>query len=139
MSALFSGNCIGKPVNVELGLDSQGRPRVRWNMEVTQGDHKGKTANYSGKLDPDNIKYTKRDMMAIGWAGKDVKTFAADVAKANKEVPFVAEVVEWNGNSWTSVKFGGAKPLAAADTETLNKLNGWFSEADAGGESDAPF
>ena len=53
MAILFEGTCIGKPVNVEFGGD-KGKPRVRWQMEVTQGPHTGKRANYSGKLDPDN-------------------------------------------------------------------------------------
>lgn len=139
--SLFEGNCTGKAVNVEIGLDSNGKARVRWNMEVTKGDHKGKLANYSGKLDPDNIKWTKRDMMAIGWQGKDVKTFVADVEKAAREIPFTAEIADYNGRQWTSAKIGGAAPLQAPDRGTVDKLNGWFAEVgdSQGGGSDAPF
>lgn len=59
--SLFEGqNLPGKALNPEFGADSSGRPRVRWNMEVVDGEHRGKVANYSGKLDPENIKWTKR-------------------------------------------------------------------------------
>jgi len=51
-------------VNVEFGADNGGKPKVRWEMEATEGEHKGKRASYSGKLDGDNIKWTKRDMIA---------------------------------------------------------------------------
>ncbi len=141
MSALFEDpNCIGKAVNIEFGADNQGRPRVRWEMEVLDGPHAGKRAKYSGKLDAENIKWTKRDMLAIGWQGKSVKTFVEDATKAaaaGKKVPFAAEIANHNGNSWTSAKMSGALPLAALDASKVADVDRWFAEAgDVGSQSD---
>ena len=135
MAVLFEGECVGKVVNPEVGLDSQNRPRVRWDMIVADGDHKGKRANYSGKLDPENIKFTKRDMVSVGWAGKDVRTFVDDVKKADRAVPFTAEIASFKRDDgsvseWTSAKFnGGSKPLGQMDRDGFDKVNRWFSEA----------
>lgn len=141
MSALFEDpNCIGRAVNIEFGADNQGRPRVRWEMEVLDGPHAGKRAKYSGKLDADNIKWTKRDMIAIGWKGKSVKTFVADATTAaadGKKVPFSAEIANHNGNQWTSAKMSGALPLAQLDASKVADVDKWFAEAGevTGGDS----
>lgn len=128
--ALFEGtNLPGRAINPEIGPDANGRPRVRWNMEVVDGEHKGKAANYSGKLDPENIKWTKRDMIAIGWKGVDVRTFVDDVKAANRVVPFTAEIAEFNGRSWTSAKMTGAAPLGQFDKDKAAEVNRWFAEA----------
>ena len=147
--SLFEGsNLPGRPINVEFGADAQNRPRVRWNMEVVEGEHKGKIANYSGKLDPDNIKWTKRDMIAIGWKGLDVRTFVEDVKAANRVVPFTAEIAEYNGRQWTSAKMTGAAPLGQLDNEKVADVNKWFAEAgdvapsngaSSGARDDIPF
>ncbi len=147
--ALFEGSCIGKPVNVEFG-GSGGKPKVRWEMEATEGEHKGKRASYSGKLDPDNIKWTKRDMIAIGWKGKDVRTFVDDVKAQTGTVPFVAEIARFNRpdgsvSEWTSAKMTGALPLEALDKDKVDNVNKWFAEAGDiapaanGANSDIPF
>lgn len=133
-SALFEGSCIGKPVNVEFGADNNGRPRVRWEMEATEGEHKGKRASYSGKLDPENIKWTKRDMIAIGWKGVDVRTFVDDVKARTGTVPFLAEIARYDRpdgtvSEWTSAKMTGALPLAALDKDKVDNVNRWFAEA----------
>lgn len=150
MAALFEGNCNGKAVNVEFGADGNGKPRVRWEMEVVDGPHAGKRARYSGKLDLDAIKYTKRDMMTIGWKGQDVRTFVSDVAKAALVVPFTAEIARFERdgkvNEWTSAKFAGsAKPLGELDADKVASVNRWFSEvpseqpATPGPDPDLPF
>lgn len=144
--ALFEGKgLIGRAINVEIGADSQGRRRARWTMEVTQGEHKGSIAAYSGKLDPDNIKYTKRDMMAIGWNGVKSATFVSDVESKKLEVPFDAEIVEFNGSTWVAAKFGGAAPLAQLDKDAEREVDRLFDQAgDVGGgaaerQSPVPF
>ncbi|HWG32942.1 MAG TPA: hypothetical protein VN650_02150 [Gemmatimonadaceae bacterium] len=133
---LFEGTFSqGRVINPEIGQNSVGKPSVRWSMVVVDdGEHKGKTANYSGKLDPDNIKWTKRDMIAIGWQGKDVRTFVDDVKKANRLVPFTAEIATYKRpdgsvSEWTSARMGGAAPLNALDADAAAKVNGWFAEA----------
>lgn len=136
MPVLFEGECVGKAVNPEIGADGSGKPRVRWEMAVTEGEHRGKRASYSGKLDSDNIKFTKRDMMLIGWKGKDVRTFVSDVKAADKSVPFTAEIASntyqdsGKTSTWTSAKFsGGTKPLAELDARKVEDVNQWFAEA----------
>ena len=149
MASLFEGNCNGKAIDVEIGNDRNGKPRVRWNMLVVGGPHDGKVANYSGKLDADNIKFTKLAMVAIGWQGKDVRTFVDDVARAAKTVPFTAEIATFkrdNGkeSSWTSARSIGfsVAPLSQLDNATANEVNGWFAEVPDEGkkpDSDIPF
>lgn len=147
MAQLFEGDVIGKPVNVEFGADGGGKPRVRWEMVVVDGEHKGKRASYSGKLDTENIKWTKRDMMLIGWQGKDVRTFVADVKAADRSVSFQAEIAtntyqdSGKTSQWTSAKFsGGSKPLAPLDNDSIAKANKWFAEVPDVGQrtEDAP-
>jgi len=137
MAILFEGDCKGKAVDAEIGPDNNGRPVVRWNMLVTEGPHAGKKASYRGQLDEKNIKYTKRDMMAIGWKGKDaVGTFVNDVKAAELTVPFTAEIAEFtrdNGtvSRWTSARSIGfaAKPLGTFDKDKARDVNSWFDEA----------
>lgn len=136
MAQLFNGQCNGKVNNPEVGLDSNNKPRVRWEMEVVDGEHAGKRASYSGKLDPENIKFTKKDMMTIGWQGKDVRTFAADVKAAAKVVPFTAEIASYKRDDgsvseWTSAKFGAARPLSDLG-DKASDVNRWFAEVDGG-------
>lgn len=128
--SLFEGNCNGVVRNAELGPDGQGCMRVRWDMEVVDGEHRGKIAKYSGKLDPDKIKWTRRDMMAIGWQGVASKTFIDDVKKAgDRVISFTAEIAEFNGRQWTSAKMNGGAPLGALTDEKANEVDRWFAEA----------
>jgi hypothetical protein len=137
MAILFEGDCKGKAVDVEIGPDKNGKARVRWNMLVTEGPHAGKKASYSGKLDAEHIKYTKRDMMAIGWKGKDaVGTFVSDVKAADLTVPFTAEIAsntyEDTGKTsqWTSARSIGftTAPLGTFDKDKAKDVNSWFDE-----------
>lgn len=133
MSELFEGKKLkGRAINVELGMSGQQR-RVRWDMEIVEGEHKGKIAKYSGKLDENNIKYTKRDMKTIGWKTDKSSTFVADVKAANLVVEFDAEIAHHNGNEWVSAKLGGAVPLAALDSDAERDLDRLFAQSDDGG------
>jgi hypothetical protein len=148
MGQLFEGSFQqGRILNPEVGPNNAGKVTVRWNVTVVDdGEHKGKVANYSGKLDPDNIKWTKRDMIAIGWQGKDVRTFVDDVKKANRLVPFTAEIATYKRpdgsvSEWTSAKMSGAAPLGALSGDQAADANRWFAEApDVGAkQEDSPF
>jgi len=137
--ALFEGSCNGKAIDPEIGFDEKSNCYVvRWQMEVTEGKHAGKRASYKGKLDKQNIKYTKRDMVAIGWKGvKAVETFAADVKAADLTVPFTAEIASWEDpksgklKQWTTARSFGfaAAPLAPVPQDKIDAVNGWFDEA----------
>ena len=128
--ALFEGTCIGKPVSVEFGGDKQGRPVVRWEMEVTEGPHAGKRARYGGKLNEEQIKWTKRDMKLIGWKGDSVKTFLDDVKAANVTIEFEAMIAEHEGRQWTAARMTGALPLSQLDKEKITEVDRWFAAAD---------
>lgn len=139
--SLFEGTCNGVVRNAELGPDSSGTMRVRWDMEVVDGPHKGKIAKYSGKLDPDKIKWTKRDMIAVGWKGNSAGTFVGDTkAAADRVVEFTAEIAEYQGRQWTSAKLAGAAPLGALTNEKASEVDRWFSEAgDSPADDRIPF
>jgi hypothetical protein len=143
MSSLFEAkNLKGRAVNVEIGV-SGGRTRARWDMEIVEGEHKGRIAKYSGKMDPDNIKWTKRDMMLIGWQGQKSATFVSDVKKANKVVEFEAQIARNGDSEWVSARFGGATPLAALDSDKERELDRMFAEVPdetpSSGNSSVPF
>lgn len=138
MAILFEGEGLkGKAVDVEIGPDQNGKPVVRWNMLVVEGPHAGKKASYKGSLDEKNIRYTKRDMMALGWKGKDaVGTFVKEVRAADLVVAFTAEIASWEDPSsgkvkqWTSARSIGftAKPLGTFDEDKARDVNSWFDD-----------
>ena len=136
MAALFEGEFVGKIVNPEIGGKP---PRVKFDVIVTsEGPHKGKRAQYSGKFDEKNVKWTKRDMIAVGWQGKSARTFVEDVKKAAREVPFTAEIASFKRDDgsiseWTSAKLGAAAPLEPLDAEGFEKVDRWL------GAEDIPF
>lgn len=153
-SNLFEGEFQAKAVKPEFGSDNRGRPKIRVEMEIVDGDRKGARVPYDGKLDADAIKYTKRDMIALGWAGKDVRTFVDDVLKAGKVVPITTRIARFDPQDgrpvreWTSVgRIGGAPPLAPIASDKIGDVNQWFAEAPeldapqngAGRDSDIPF
>lgn len=154
MSNLFEGDFQAKAVKPEFGADSQGRPKVRVEMEIVEGERKGTRVPYDGKLDEKNIRYTKRHMLALGWQGKDIRSFVDDVIKAGLVVPIRTRVATYDRkdgkppSQWTSVQMIGTpvKPLAQLDGQKVNDVNDWFATADATGagqstedNSDVPF
>lgn len=130
--AIFEGNCIGRVQNCDLGADSNGQMRVRWDMQVTEGPHAGKIAKYSGKFEGENAKFTKRDMKAVGWKGEDIRTFVKDAEAAKCVIAFAAEIASFkrpNGKlaQWTAARSIGIaltplKKLDDTKAEELNKL-----------------
>ena len=148
----IEGEFLAKAVKPELGADKNNKPKVRIEFEIVEGPHAGKRVPYDGKLDPKNIKYTKRNMVAVGWQGKTAGTFVDDVLKAAVVVPITVKIVTWTNpegrtSTWSAVdRIGGsaAPPLAALDREKLRDVDSWFAEVDEGGgaaqdNSDLPF
>jgi hypothetical protein len=133
---MIEGNFQGKAVKAEIGTNKDNKPVIRAQLEITEGEHKGKRFNYEGNLKPESIKYTKRDMVALGWQGKDVMTFVDDVMKAAKVVPFDVTIATWSKpdgtvKQWESVRSIGysAPPLNAMDKTKAADVNSWFAEA----------
>lgn len=142
MSNLFEGDFNARAVKPDLGAASNGKPKIRVEFEIVDGDRKGTRVSYDGKLDAPNIKYTKRNMIAIGWQGKDVGTFVADVMKAARTVPIRTRIARYTRDDgsvseWTSVDRIGyaAAELGTLDKDKIADVNRWFAEADDG---DAP-
>jgi hypothetical protein len=144
---LFSGDFTGKAVRAEFGENRNGQPKIRIEMQVSDGQpHAGKRASYDGKLDEKNVRFTKAAMIAVGWKGQDVRTFVDDVAKAQLVVPFSVEVATFNRDDgtvseWSAVRrIGGGAQLATASKDTVTDVNKWLSEAGGSeGSSDTPF
>ena len=133
---MIEGTFQGKAVKAEIGTNKDNKPVIRAQLEVTEGEHKGKRFNYEGNLKPESIKYTKRDMVALGWQGKDVLTFVDDAMKSPKVVPFEVTIATWNKpdgsvKQWESVRSIGysAPPLNAMDKAKAADVNSWFAEA----------
>ena len=136
---LFEGTGLtGKIISAEVGGDGGGNPRARAEIEVVEGEHKGKRASWSGKINRDSAKYTFAQMRTMGWQGKDVSTFSKDAT--GKPITFEAEIASHNGSQWTSARIGGAASLAPLDNDKLRELNRLAAESDeASGDSGLPF
>ncbi|MGE3768915.1 MAG: hypothetical protein AB7L94_42075 [Kofleriaceae bacterium] len=139
---LLEGDFYGKATKVELGYRN-GKPLVRITMQVSEGEHKNKSFDYEGKLDNDNIKYTKRSLVSLGWKGQKIATAEADIKTADATVPFVLRIAEFDRKDgsevrrWTAVdRIGGAPPLEKAKPDDLAKWDSWFADVgDVGGAS----
>lgn len=143
MSNLFETEASARAVRPEFGTTPKGKPKIRVEFEIVDGDHKGKHVPWEGRLDEKSIKYTKRDMLAMGWQGKSVSTFANDVLAANKTLPIKTRIAEFKKDDgsvsrWTAVdRIGGAPPLEKADSDTTKSVDDWF--AAAGNDDSLPF
>ncbi len=149
---MISGDFQGKCSKFEFGADKNDKPMIRIEMEVVDGASKGTRVPYDGKLNPDNIKYTKQALLALGWQGKDIKTAHADITTSPKTVTFKVEIATWNKpdgsvKQWSAVRSIGfaAKPLAPLAAEKVANVNEWFAEVaqseagESNGNSDLPF
>lgn len=136
MSNLFEcDQTNAKVVSAEIGA-AKGKKKVRMVFELVEGPHAGRRASYDGKLDPENIKFTKSDMKKVGWKGVDANTFASDVAAAALVVPIDCEIVSYKypdtgkTSEWTAVRnIGGARPLDPLAGDDLREVNQWFADA----------
>lgn len=137
MANLFEGSFIGRAINVSVGKN-KGKIQIKFDMVIIDdGPYKGRTASYSGKLDDASIKWTKRDMLALGWAGLDLRTLKADVDRAGIAMPFEAVVARYKRDDGTVSEWvvarlkGGSAPLGELDELDAAKANEWFRKADA--------
>lgn len=136
-SNLFEGEFSAKAIEARLGA-YKGRRKVIVEFEICDGDRKGQRVSYDGKLDPESIKWTKRDMIALGWQGKDVRTFRDDVLAANKLMSITCEIARYvrhdgSERQWTTVRRigggGGGSPLEPLTDDQATELNRWFADA----------
>lgn len=134
------GNYQGQVVSYEFGVDGAKGPTVRIQMKVTEGPYAGQSAQFKNGFGSKAVKYTKRALLALGWAGKDIATAKEDILAAKRTVPVQIVIAEYDGNRWSSVRSIGAfgEPLAQPDQSTLKDVNQWLGEV-PGGDSDLPF
>jgi hypothetical protein len=149
---MIQGQFYGKLVKGTAKIAGRnGKTLAFAELEVIEGEHKGKRFNYEGKLDEKGIKYTKRDLMALGWKGQKSATITADCDAALEGglvVPFEVEVARWNKpdggvKEWETIRSIGRAPmkLDELDAQKLADVDGWFADAGPvdGSNSDLPF
>lgn len=146
MSALFEGDFSGRVTKADYGTDKGGKPQIRVTLEITtEGERRGVQVQYSGNFKQESIKYTKRDMLALGWRGKTIGTFVDDVldaSEAGKVVPFQVRIAEWEDPNtgklkrWLAAGSIGyeAPPLNAPTDDMTARVDSWFAEVDEPGE-----
>jgi hypothetical protein len=140
MSQLFEGDFIGKAIKAEFGVNGKsGKPELRASIEiVSPGERLGAVVGYSGSFKAESVKFTKRDMKALGWKGVDVSTFVDDVMAAaaeGKTFPFQARIAEWTNpdgklRRWVAAGSIGyeAVPLNRASNDVAARVNEWLNE-----------
>ena len=149
MSTLFEGEFKAKAVELDLGMNNKGAPEVRVTMEILDGQHAGSRVPYSGKFGEKAIKWTKMDLVALGWGGKNIDTLRDDVMRAPRIVPIKVEIASYvypdtgKKREWTSVRAigergGTSEPLKPLDKQAAIDVQKWLTE-DSGGHSDIPF
>lgn len=140
--ALIDGKeYLGTPTDPEYGTNPKnGKPEMRFMMEVVEGDSKGQRVPYKANTkNPQSTSYAKRDMVAAGWQGKTVGTFVADLTAANKagkKMTFVARLASFTRDDgtvsqwWTVGSIGySAPPLAAPTNDITKNVDSWFADA----------
>jgi hypothetical protein len=135
---LFEGDFTGKAIKVEYGEGKGGKPSIRVTMEIGEGPRRGTQVQYEANMKAESIKYTKRDLMALGWQGKSVATLVDDITKAALVVPFSTRIATYENpetgktRQWNSVGSIGnaAPPLSAPTQDTTRNVDNWFAEVD---------
>lgn len=143
---LFEGEFTGRCIKAEYGTGKNDKPSARALMEITEGPRKGTQVPYEANFKAESIKYTKRDLMALGWSGRTIATYVEDVTKANKTVTFQVRIAEYTNpetgkfRQWLSVgSIGNAAPPLSAPTQTTTRsVDSWFAEVDDSGHPNAP-
>jgi hypothetical protein len=147
---MITGQFYGKLIKGTAKVGGRSGKKLAFaELEVTEGEHKGKRFNYEGKLDEKGIKYTKRDLIALGWKGKTSATITADTDAAMESglvVPFEVEIARWNKpdgsiKEWEAVRSIGRAPMKVDElnTDELRDVDAWFAEVPVEGDNGLPF
>jgi hypothetical protein len=152
MAQLIEGQFQGRAVKGTAKIGQRGGKVIAVaELEVLEGEHKGKRFNFEGKLDDRAIKYTKRNLMALGWTGKKSSTLTADVDGALEKgltVPFEVEIATWNKDDgtvrqWSTIRsIGKFQPkLDDIDRDKAAEVDSWFADVPDEGQAqnDIPF
>lgn len=153
--ALIEGQFYGRAIrgSAKIVKKSSGKTVAVAELEVTEGEHKGKRFGYDGGLDERGIKYTQRDLKALGWKGVTSKTLTSDVDAAIESglvVPFEVKIASYKRedgsvNQWSTVRSIGrtAPQHEAVEADKLDEVDRWFAQAGdsngVGEDRDVPF
>lgn len=146
MSDLFEGNFQMRVVDASIS-NVKGKMKVRIELEIVDGPRAGRRISYDGKLDADNIKWTKLDMVGCGWKGKDAKTFVDDVLSSGKTIAGQVRIASYRypdtgkEKQWLAAERLGRAPAVTAEPlndDQYKDVNSWFAEVpdDRGGAAD---
>lgn len=136
MSELFEGNFQMRVVEASIS-NVKGKMKVRIELEIADGPRAGRRVSYDGKLDADNIKWTKLDMVGCGWKGKDVRTFVSDVMSSGKVIAGQARIASYTYpdsgklKEWVAAERLGRAPAVTAEPlndDQYKDVNAWFAE-----------
>lgn len=138
MALLIEGRFTGKAVHGDVGRRSPKAPvTVNIDVEITDGEHKGKRFQYVGKCDERNIKYTRMAAKSVGWKGKDiVQTLDRDIKAANLTIDFDLKIAEFERDGqlqqWTAVdRIYGIREAIPVSADETAQVNSWFDEPDS--------
>jgi hypothetical protein len=143
--ALIEGQFYGRAIrgSAKIIKKTNGKTVAVAEIEVTEGEHKGKRFGYDGGLDDKGIKYTRRDLTGLGWKGVTAKTLTADVdaaIDAGLTVPFEVKIASFKRpdgslSEWSTIRSIGrtAPQYEAVDDSKLDEVDRWFAEAGDGG------
>lgn len=97
-------------------------PKVTITFEVGGGD----TITYFGAMSPEGAEYTMKNLLRCGFKSDDLSALASEGAFDGREVEIVVANEEYNGKSYTKVKWineaGGQKFKTLAKNEVSAQL-----------------
>lgn len=145
MALLIEGRFTGKAVRGDVGRRSPTAPiTVNIDMEIAEGEHKGKRFQYVGKCNEDNIRYTKSAAKAVGWKGKDIiQTLDRDIKAASLTVEFDLKIARFEKDGqlqeWTAVdRIYGLRDALPVEADEVRKVNSWFDDEPSPSSSQHP-
>jgi len=144
---MLEGKFNAKVADAELGHNKKDQPEIRLQFEIIGGTSNGSKVPYSGLFTEKAVRYTRRDLLALGWKGKTITTAVADILAAQKTVPIEVVIATWKNpdtgkeRSWSTVRSIGfvADPLKPLDDRSAKDVDGWLAEAADGGGDPVPF
>ncbi len=89
------GNYIGIPEAFSIAKNYKDERAVFVKVRLVDSDTDEQTMVYDGPLEGDNLKFTKRDLIAFGWHGKSSATMENDIVGGAKRVPFRVEHIKY--------------------------------------------
>lgn len=146
---LIQGNYKVRLLELSMGTNpnKNNRPEVNAKVIVVEGPDKDSTATYQGTFTEKQIKWTLRDLRALGWKGKTIATVVADCMTDPKIVDAEIEIASHTypdsgkTSEWSAVRAFGRKrmELGAPTPATIKDVDEWLAEAAKEDNDPVPF